>query len=142
MKTKFSSIVSLRKKDMQACERSILQNENKIASKQTQIGAFQEEFLQLQMPQNGTFYAFRAYEESKNMLLSHIAFAKQELEGLLANKALLQEQYKKCHIEYEKVKFLEKKAQDEMIKRLKRQEALEIDEVALMLYNNAGGRII
>ena len=33
MKTKFSAIVSLHKKDMQECERIIMQNENKINRK-------------------------------------------------------------------------------------------------------------
>ena len=76
------------------------------------------------------------------MLLTHLALQNAELEFLQANKALLQEQYKKSHIEYEKVKFLEKKEQDSMLQKLKEQERLESDEIALMLYNNAGGRAI
>ncbi|CAM3382089.1 flagellar export protein FliJ [Helicobacter labetoulli] len=142
MKTKFGAIVNLRKNDMQRIERSIMQNENKIASKQSQIAALQEEFLGLKMPSGGAFYAFRAFEETKNMLLAHIALHCAELESLQANKALLQEQYKKSHIEYEKVKFLEKKEQDSMLQKLKEQERLESDEIALMLYSNAGGRAI
>lgn len=142
MKTKFGAIVNLRKNDMQRIERSIMQNENKIASKQSQIAALQEEFLGLKMPSGGAFYAFRAFEETKNMLLSHIALHCAELESLQANKTLLQEQYKKSHIEYEKVKFLEKKEQDSVLHKLKMQEKIQSDEIALMLYNNAGDKTI
>lgn len=134
--------MNLRKNDMQRIEKSIMQNENKIASKQSQIAVLQDEFLSLEMPNGGTFYAFRAFEETKNMLLSHIALQNAELESLHANKALLQEQYKRSHIEYEKVKFLEKKEQDSMLHKLKQQEKFESDEIALMLYNNAGDKTI
>lgn len=127
---------------MQKIEKSIMQNENKIASKQSQITALQDEFLGLKMPSGGAFYTFRAFEETKNMLLSHIALQCAELESLQANKALLQEQYQKSHIEYEKVKFLEKKEQDSLVQKLKRQEDSQSDEIALMLYNNTGGRVI
>ena len=142
MKTKFGAIVNLRKNDMQRIEKSIMQNENKIASKQSQIAALQEEFLGLKMPSVGAFYAFRAFEETKNMLLSHIALQCAELESLQANKALLQEQYKKSHIEYEKVKFLEKKEQDFVLHKLKMQEKIQSDEIAFMLYNNVGDKTI
>lgn len=142
MKTKFSTIVNLRKNDMQKIERSIMQNENKIANKQSQITALQDEFLGLKIPSHGAFYAFRAFEETKNMLLSHIALQVEELEALHAHKAVLQEQYKKSHIEYEKVKFLDKREQDILLQKLKHQEKAQSDEVALMLYNNTGGRMI
>lgn len=134
---KFSSIVKLRKKDMQNCERKIMQNENKIASKKTQINELQEEFANLTMPQSGSFDLYRVFEEAKRMLLVRLDILKEELEALEIIKITLQEQYKQCHIEYEKVRFLEKKAQDELIKKLKNREAKEIDEIALMLFVNA-----
>ena len=137
MSGKFSSIVKLRKKDMQNCERKIMQNENKIASKKTQIDELQEEFVNLTLPQSGSFDLYRVFEDSKNMLLARLAVAKEELEVLEITKVTLQEQYRQCHIEYEKVKFLEKKEQDELLKKLKLKESQEIDEIALMLFNNA-----
>ncbi|MCX2716843.1 flagellar export protein FliJ [Helicobacter sp. MIT 21-1697] len=142
MKTKFAPIVSLRKKDMQMCEHAMMQNESKIAHKQKQIEHLQKDFLQLKIPQAGTFYAFKAFEETKNMLLAHINLARDELETLFAQRKVLQEQYKKCNIEYEKVHFLDTKEQNEMIKNAKYKEKLEVDEIAVMLYNNAGGRAI
>lgn len=141
MKTKFSSIVALRKRDMQECERSIMQNENKIASKKMQLSELEDELHHLCMPQNGTFYAFRAYEDGKRMLLFRIDEAKRELDALFANKNLLQTQYQKCHIEYEKVSFLDKKAQETLLKKLKLAEKKEIDDIAIMLYNKEGKAI-
>ena len=142
MKTKFSAIVHLRKRDMQECERAIMQNENKIASKRMQIDDIADELVGLKVPQSGAFQAFMAYEELKKMLLFRMGIAQQELEELHTNKMLLQEQYKKCHIEYEKMASLEKREQESMFKNLKLKEKKEVDEIATMLYSNTEGRFI
>ncbi len=89
MKTKFSAIVSLRKKDMQECERIIMQNENKIASKKMQIDEIADELVALQMPQKGAFDVFRAYNEMKRMLLLAMHNVQQELDELLKEKRVL-----------------------------------------------------
>ena len=47
---------------MQVCELAMMQNESKIANKQIQIENLQKDFLQLKIPQAGTFYAFKAFE--------------------------------------------------------------------------------
>ncbi|WP_295701712.1 flagellar export protein FliJ [uncultured Helicobacter sp.] len=142
MKTKFSAIVSLRKKDMQECERIIMQNENKIASKKMQIDEIADELVALQMPQKGAFDVFRAYNEMKRMLLLAMHNVQQELDELLKEKRVLQEQYKKHHMEYEKMSFLDKKEQEAMIKALKIQEKRETDEIAIMLYGNPESRAV
>ena len=142
MKTKFSSIVSLRKKDMQECERVIMQNENRIANKQMQIDAIADEVVKLEMPRSGTFYAFKAYDEVKKMLFYRMSVAQSELDELQANKAILQAQYKKCHIEYEKMAFLDKREQENMLQAIKMQEKKVVDESAMMLYNNVDGKVI
>lgn len=127
---------------MQQCERALMQNENKIASQKTLIDEICDEMVQLDMPQSGSFYAFQIFSNQKAMIESNLRFATEELHILLMQKTQLQEQYKKLSIEYEKILFLDKSEQDHMLKRLKKQEELEIDEVAVMLYNNAGGRAI
>ena len=61
---------------MQKLERSIMQNENKIANKQSQIAALQDEFLGLKMPSGGAFYAFRAFELNKKYAFNASSLAK------------------------------------------------------------------
>lgn len=64
MKTKYSSILTLRKKDMQQCERAIMQNENKIASQKTLIDEICDEMVKLTPPQSGSFVE-RLEEDTK-----------------------------------------------------------------------------
>lgn len=127
---------------MQECERIIMQNENKIASKKMQIDEIADELVALQMPQKGAFDIFRAYNEMKRMLLLAMHNAQQELDELLKHKLILQEQYKKHYMEYEKMSFLDKKEQEAMIKALKIQEKREADEIAIMLYGNTESRAV
>lgn len=142
MKTRFSAIVHLRKRDMQECERTIMQNENKIANKQMQIESIADEIVELKAPQYGTFYAFIAYNEVKQILFNRLSVAQNELEELLTHKAFLQTQYKQYHIEYEKMAFLDKREQEEILKAIKNREEKETDEIATLLYNNTEGRVI
>ncbi|RDU59331.1 flagellar export protein FliJ [Helicobacter marmotae] len=142
MTTKFSPIIDLRKKDMQECERAILQNENNITNKRAQIERIADELVGLKMPQNGMFSAMQAYNEMKKMLLAHLQNIQDELNELLLHKNSLQNQYKKHHIEYEKIAFLDKKEQDKMFKALNNREKREVDEIAMMLYNRTGGKRI
>ncbi len=142
MKTKFDAIVRLRKKDMQECELTIMENENKIASKRMQLDEMQNELMKINMPLVGTFYAFMAYEEMKKMILLRIQKARDELEKLFENRYFLQTRYQKCHIEYEKMAFLEKREQDEILKKIKMKEKKEADEIAMMIYNNMDGKVL
>lgn len=142
MRTKFSAIVDLRKKNMQKCEREIMQNENRIANKHNQIAHLNQSFENLKIPQNGSFDCFRAFEISKKAILYEIEMATQELQDLQNTKNALQERYRHLNIEYEKIKLLDKKVQDEAIKELKYREKIESDEIATMLYNNTLGGVV
>lgn len=113
-----------------------MQIENHIASKHSEIQALQEEFYALEAPQGGSFRIYLTFEESKKIILVQISSVQEELEVLNIRKVTLQEQYRQLHIEYEKMKFLNQKAQDEILKKLKRRERVEVDEVAMMLYKN------
>lgn len=136
MNTKFAPLVELRKNNIQKCERELLQIENHIASKHSEIQALQEELYALEVPQGGSFGIYLTFEESKKNILAQISFAHEELEVLNIRKITLQEQHKQLHIEYEKMKFLNQKAQDELLKKLKRMERVEVDEITMMLYKN------
>jgi flagellar biosynthesis chaperone FliJ len=50
----------------------------------------------------------------------------------------LQEKYKKAHIEFEKIKYLEEQDFVAWIDKIKKQEQLDMDEISNMLFNNKG----
>ena len=134
MKTRFSSLVTVKKNSMQKSER-VLQNANK--NLQNAELALRESFAELQnipSPDHGViadFLANRTLLDSQRAIISHNeawrAYAQQEV---LEAK----EQLKYDMIEYEKFKYLELQEIEKILKARKIQEAKDLDEVALMTH--------
>jgi len=136
LKTRFSSLVNVKKNAMQKSE-SALEKANAIFLKANQ--ALEDSIHELQTiapPSNGQiadFLANRTLLDAQRGLIRHneewVAFSKTELQ-----KA--QEQLKYATMEYEKFKYLEFEEQKALLKAAKIKEAKELDEIALMTYSN------
>jgi len=50
----------------------------------------------------------------------------------------LLEKYKRDHVEYEKIKYLEEQDFEEWMQKIKKQEQLDLDEISNMLFVNKG----
>ncbi len=135
MKTRFSTLVGLKKNAMQKSER-IVQNANKnfLNAKET----LRESLAELQnipMLQQGVvsdFLANRILLDSQRSVISHneswVEYAQKEL---LEAK----EQLKRDMIEYEKFNYLELQEMEKILQARKLQETKDLDEVALMIYS-------
>lgn len=137
MKTKYTSLVSVKKNIMQKSER-VLQNAN--ANLNSALTALELSFTQLSeisTPQSGqisNFLSSRMLLDTQRNLIQHneawVAFAKKEIENA-------KEQLKIDMIEYEKYNYLDLQELKEILKKKKIQEAKDLDEVALMTYERA-----
>ena len=134
MKTRFSSLVTVKKNSMQKSER-VVQTANK--NLQNAKEALQTSLLELQKietPHEGNmaeFLANRSLLDAQRALIAHnegwVAYAQKEL-------LEAQEQLKRDMIEYEKFKYLELQEIEKVLKAQKVQEAKDLDEVALMTH--------
>ncbi len=134
MKTRFSSLVSVKKNIMQKSER-LLQTANKNLLN-AKI-ALQDSLSLLQniiTPKEGSmaeFLANRSLLDSQRSIIEHnegwVDYAQKEV---LEAK----EQLKRDMIEYEKFKYLELQEIEKILKEQKIQEAKDLDEVALMTH--------
>ncbi len=134
MKTRFSSLVSVKKNIMQKSER-LLQtaNKNLLNAKialQDSLGLLQN----IITPKEGSmaeFLANRSLLDSQRSIIEHnegwVEYAQKEV---LEAK----EQLKRDMIEYEKFKYLELQEIEKILKEQKIQEAKDLDEVALMTH--------
>lgn len=134
MKTRFSSLVSVKKNIMQKSER-LLQtaNKNLLNAKialQDSLGLLQN----IITPKEGSmaeFLANRSLLDSQRSIIEHnegwVEYAQKEV---LEAK----EQLKRDMIEYEKFKYLELQEIEKILKEQKIQEAKDLDEVALMIH--------
>ncbi|HFB53836.1 MAG TPA: hypothetical protein ENJ67_03810 [Sulfurimonas autotrophica] len=134
MKTRFSSLVTVKKNSMQKSER-VVQTANK--NLQNAKEALQTSLLELQKietPHEGNmaeFLANRSLLDAQRALIAHnegwVTYAQKEL-------LEAQEQLKRDMIEYEKFKYLELQEIEKVLKAQKVQEAKDLDEVALMTH--------
>ncbi|MBD3796410.1 MAG: flagellar FliJ family protein [Campylobacterales bacterium] len=136
MKTRYSSLVNVKKNIMQKSER-LLQSKNSALSNaknalETSINALQE----IQAPKNGIiadFLSSRALLDAARSLIKHNeewkAFASKEVESA-------KEQLKRDMIEYEKYQYLELQEIEAIKRKEKRKVAKELDEVALIAFSS------
>ena len=134
MKTRYSSLVTLKKSAMDKSER-VVQSTNADLNSATMALQLSYNLLSdIDIPRSGNIsklLASRTLLSSQRDLIEHnhnwVDFAKKQVE-------LAKEQLKLDMIEYEKFKYLEVQEIKKMLKEQKIKEAKELDEIALMTY--------
>ena len=136
MRSKFTSIVKVRKQQMDKIETLLAKARLKKSELKKQLALTRQDIENTAVPTSGTISKMRIFREKLDMLRNE----KLKLdESLLVQKAevkQLQEEYKKAHIEYEKIKYLEEQDYEEWMQKLKKQEQRDLDEVSNMLFAN------
>jgi len=134
MKTRFSSLVTIKKSTMQKSER-VVQNANAdlnsaVMALELSINALDD----VDTPKSGImsgFLASRALLDSSRELIKHnqewVAYAKNQV-------FIAKNQLKKDMVEFEKFNYLELEEIKKIIKKRKQEEAKELDEVALLTH--------
>jgi len=135
MKTRYSSLVTLKKSAVQASEQA-LQSANATLNTATMELQLAYNLLDtIKPPQTGSISELtssRTLMESQRGVIKHnqewIRFAKEQVE-------LAKVKLKADMIEYEKFHYLELEEIKKKLKEIKIQEAKDLDEVALMTYS-------
>lgn len=135
MKTKFTQLVLLRKKEVDEAEIMLQKNAQAIVAKQSEIDALVREFATLQEPKSGIYQNFLTFAYHKEEFRQTIDFKMQELAQLKRQKKELQEYFRVRNIEFEKAKYLDGLEVKKMIEKAKKQ-VRDLDEISVMLYAN------
>jgi len=138
MKTRFSSLVTLKKNKMQESEQVLSKANSALNNAKSALESSYASLNDIEEPQGGTISALLA---TRTLLSSQRNLIKKNKEWInFAQTQLLQakEQLKKDMIEHEKFKYLELEEIKKKIKKQKEQEAKDLDEVALMTYAQKG----
>ena len=134
MKTRYTSLVSVKKNSMQKSEQ-VLQSANAaFKSAQKRLALSFKELIQFDAPSSGLIADFlspRMLLDAQRSVIEYnetaLKAAEQEIERAKA-------QLKIDMIEFEKFNYLELQEIKEIQKKQKYQEAKELDEIALMTY--------
>ena len=138
MKTRFSSLVTLKKNKMQDSEQVLSRANLALSDAKSALESSYASLNEIEAPQTGSMATLLA---TRTLFASQRNLIQKNKEWInFAQTQLLQakEQLKKDMIEHEKFKYLELEEIKKVIKKQKEQEAKDLDEVALMTYAQKG----
>jgi len=134
LKTRFTSLVTLKKNKMQESEQVLSKANLALNNAKSALEESYTFLNDIEEPKSGTISSLLAnrvlLSSQRNLINKNkewINFAQKQLEQA-------KEQLKKDMIEHEKFKYLELEEIKKIIKKQKEQEAKDLDEVALMTY--------
>ena len=133
MKTKFDSIVKIKKNEIEKIERNIQKINASIRMLEDKILALNNKLSSFSFPKNGSFSEFNQYKMMQSSLIEEINNLKNQILILENRKKELLEEYKKANIEYEKMKYLQAEEIKKRLKKQKQKEQIEMDEIAILL---------
>lgn len=136
MKTPFDALVLAQKKRLEVKELEILRTNNQIAAQYAKIDELQIALSQIIYPKEGDFSLFLKTNAQKKSLINDIDTHRTHISTLKAELKSLQEQRRIIYIEYEKYKHIQEREKEKILSELKRAESKNLDEIALLLYNN------
>jgi len=135
MKTRFSSLVAIKKDAVQKRERELQQA---FANKEKASQALQDSLKELQTIQNPTKGSMQQLLANRTLLSRQRSIIKHNEEWLAFMENELQKaqnSLKEAMIEHEKFKYLELQEIESILKAQKSAEVKRLDEVALMTFN-------
>jgi len=141
LKTRFSSLVTLKKSTMKKSERAVQSANADLNSAVMALEISKNSLNSIDTPQSGImndFLASRRLLDSGRDLIKH----NQEWTEYAKNQVtLVKEQLKIDMVEYEKFKYLDLQEIKKIIKKQKMLEAKELDEVALMTHTRKNNNL-
>ncbi|QCT93929.1 hypothetical protein FE773_01650 [Caminibacter mediatlanticus TB-2] len=135
MKTKFDSVVKIKKQKVDKIERNIQKINSSIKMLKMKIEELRKSFNSLSLPSSGNFATLQQISLQKNTFLSEIKSYENQIKILENRKSELIKELKKANIEYEKMKYLQNEEIKKKIKNIRLKESKEMDEIAIILRN-------
>jgi flagellar biosynthesis chaperone FliJ len=134
MKTRFSSLVTIKKSTMQKSERVVQSANADLNSALIALELSNNSLNSVETPKNGVmagFLASRTLLDSGRNLIKHnrewVSYARGQV-------TIAKNQLKLDMVEYEKFNYLDLQEVKKIIKEREQKEAKELDEIALMTY--------
>ena len=134
MKTRYTSLVSVKKNIMQKSERELQSVNAKLKNAKKALEESKQDINTIQTPQNGkasSFLATRTLLDAQRSLITHNEEWVKYTQGEVQQA---QQKLQKDTTEFEKFKYLETEEIKKKLQEIKIKEAKDLDEVALMTF--------
>lgn len=138
MNSKFTSIIKVRKQQMDRIETLLSKARFKKSELEQKLTLAIKDIEDTKVPTSGNISVMTCFRERLDILRREKVKISQNILVKTDEVNQLQDKYKRAHIEHEKIKYLEKQEFDEWLEKIKRQEQLDMDEISNMLFVNKG----
>jgi len=138
MNSKFTPIVKVRKQQMDRVETLLAKARYEKKEIDFKLEATYKEIEKMETPKEGSISLMTLFRENLAILRGEKSALEERLQIARKKVEQLQDKYKKALREYEKIKYLEERDFEEWMKKINRQEQLDMDEVSTMLFTNKG----
>lgn len=138
MRSKFRAIAKVKQQLLETKEAALLEARANVARIGQEIQDVQEALDAQVLPQKGTYTEVLHVKAIAQKLMEQKRFLREMQERAQGEVNACLYHYKEARKEFEKIKYLEEKEYAAMVKALKKQEQLTLDEVALQLYALGG----
>ncbi len=139
MKTRFSPLIKLKKDAMDTAERNLQQANQTLRLAEQSLDEAYDELNNATIPPVGTMTEFK----NSRLLIEGQRQIIQEKKNWVANASDQVEKakvvLKKAMVDYEKFKYLEAQQIKEELKKAKRREQRDLDEIAVQTYGKVKG---
>jgi len=132
-KSKFSSLVKIKRGKLQEIERELIDVQNRKKKIESQIDMIQDKIKSFNTPNSGQIAAFQLSKENFSLMIEELEELKQRLEIRKKQISSLKHLYKEADMELEKFLALEDEEVQKMLNIAKRLESKEMDEIANIL---------
>ena len=134
MKSKFTQIVNIKKRNLDKIELNLAKKRNEAAIIESFVAQAANDITAYEMPSGGNFNEMRASLEilkamrrEKELLLERLSLTKKEI-------VHLEHRYKNANLEFEKMKYLQTQDFNVQMENIKKAEAAAMDEFATMKF--------
>lgn len=134
MKSKFTQIVNIKKRNLDKIELNLAKKRNEAAIIEGFVAQAANDITAYEMPSGGNFNEMRASLEilkamrrEKELLLERLSLTKKEI-------VHLEHRYKNANLEFEKMKYLQAQDFNVQMENIKKAEAAAMDEFATMKF--------
>ena len=132
MKSKFTQIVNIKKRNLDKIELNLARTRNEAAMIEGFIAQVAEQISKFEMLSSGSATDLRGSLELLGAMRREKNLLTERLELMKKNIAHLERQHKAANLEYEKMKYLQTQDFSAQIEKIKKAEAAALDEFATM----------
>ncbi|EAH4571029.1 flagellar FliJ family protein [Campylobacter sp. IFREMER_LSEM_CL2127] len=136
MKSKYSSVIKLRKQQLDKAEANLTKTRQKLLQCEEELKEASKTCESLTLADKGSIALLRSSLKLQEIAREGKQRVKQKLDLTKKELAHHQHLYKKAHLEFEKIKVLENEELKKIQKALQKEEEKFIDELAITRHFN------